>query len=74
MMSKLKKRFLPPYYPQDNYSQLHNLTQGSMSIEDYTREIEKLLSKCYFQELKDQTVVTYLSGLDPRYSHMVELQ
>lgn len=36
MSSKLKDRFLPPSYLQDNYLKLHNLTQGSLSIEKYT--------------------------------------
>jgi len=39
MKSKLKARFLPPTYVQDCYSQLHNLTQGSMSVEEYTRPL-----------------------------------
>jgi len=50
---KLKNRFLPPSYIQDNYSQLHRLVQGSMSIKEYTREFEKLLIKCGLQEPKD---------------------
>ena len=48
MKSKLKARFLPPTYLQDNYSKLHNLTQGTMSVEEYTREFEKFLIKCDF--------------------------
>jgi len=38
MKAKLKAHFLPPSYIQDNYSQLHNLVQGNMSVEEYTRE------------------------------------
>jgi len=36
MKSKLKARFLPPTYVQDCYSQLHNLNQGNLSVEEYT--------------------------------------
>ena len=50
MKSKLKARFLPPTYVQDCYSQLHNLNQGSLSVEEYTREFEKLVIKCDLQE------------------------
>ena len=74
MKTKLKARFLPPTYVQDCYSQLHNLTQGNMSVEEYTREFEKLLIKCDIQEPEEQTIVRYLGGLDPRYSNVVELQ
>ena len=45
MKSKLKGHLLPPTYVQYNYSQLHNLTQGNMSVEEYAREFEKLLIK-----------------------------
>jgi len=53
MKSKLKNRFLPSSYLQDRYSYLHNLTQGSMSIEEYIKEFEKLLIKCGLQEPED---------------------
>jgi len=46
MKSKLKGNFIPLTYLQDNYSQIHNLTQGTMSVEQYTREFEKHLIKC----------------------------
>jgi len=74
MKTKLMVRFLPLTYVQDCYSQLHNLTQGNMSVEEYTREFEKLLIKCDIQEPEEQTIVRYLGGLDPRYSNVVELQ
>ena len=45
-----------------------------MSVEEYTREFEKLLIKCDIQEPEEQTIVRYLAGLDPRYSNVVELQ
>ena len=73
MKSKLKDRFLPSSYHQDSYSQLHNLTQGSMSVEEYAREFEKLLIKCDLQEAKEQTIVRYLGGPYPKYGHIVEL-
>jgi len=74
MKAKLKARFLPPNYIQNNYAAFHHLTQGSMSVEEYTREFEKLLIKCDLQEEEEQTIVRYLGGLDPKYSHVVELQ
>ena len=74
MKSKLKGHFLPPPYLQDNYYQLHNLSQGTMGVEEYTREYEKLLIKCDLQEAKNQTIVRYLRGLDRRYALVNELQ
>jgi len=74
MKTKLKARFLPNTYVQDCYSQLHNLNQGNLSVEEYTREFEKLVIKYDLQEPEEQTIVRYLGGLDPRYSNVVELQ
>jgi len=57
MKTMLKARFLPSPYIQDNYAQLYNLTRGSMSMDEYTREFEKLLIKYDIQEPKEQTIV-----------------
>ena len=58
MRDKLKRRFLPPNYIQSNYALLHHLTQGSMSVEEYTREFEKLMIKCDLQEAVSYTHLT----------------
>jgi len=72
--TKLKRQFLPSSYIHDSYAQLHNLTQGSMSLDEYTREFEKLLIKCDIQDRDEQTIVSYLGGLEPKYSNVVQLQ
>ena len=60
MKAKLKAQFLPSSYVQDNYAQLHNLTQWSMSVDKYAREFEKLQIKCDKHEPEEQTIVRYL--------------
>ena len=45
-----------------------------MSVEEYTREFERLMIKCDLQEAEEQTIVRYFGGLDPKYAHVVELQ
>ena len=72
--SRLKSYFLPRSYLHDSYSQLYNLTQGSLSVEEYPREFEQLFIKCDLQEAEDQTIVRYLGELDSRYTNVVELQ
>jgi len=57
MRAKLKSRFLPPSYLQDSYSQHHNLNQGNMSIDEYTREFKKFLIKCDIEAVEEQTLV-----------------
>ena len=73
MKGLLKEKFLPSHYLQENYSKLHHLKQGSMNVEEYTREFERLLIKCDLKENEEQTLVRYLGGLDERVAHVVEL-
>jgi len=73
MRDKLKSKFLPSHNLQDNYLKLHNLRQGTMSVQEYTREFEQLLSKCDLGEDDSQTLVRYLSGLDEHIAYVVEL-
>jgi len=73
MRDKLKDEFLPSHYLQDNYLKLHNLKQGTKSVEEYTREFEQLLLKCDLKEDKTQTLIRYLSGLDEHIAHVIEL-
>ena len=47
---KLKAKLLPFDYLQDNYHKLHNLKQDTKSVEEYTKEFERLLSKCDLKE------------------------
>jgi len=54
MKHKLKARFLPPTYVQECYSQLHNLNQGNLSVEEYTREFEKLVINVTFENQKNK--------------------
>jgi len=73
MKSKLKARPLPHTDVQDCYSQLHNLTQGNLNADEYTREFEKLIIKCDLEGPKKQIILRYLGGLDPRYANVVDL-
>ena len=73
MNSNLKARFLPHTNVQDCYSQLYNLTQGNLNVEEYTREFEKLTIKCDLQGPRKQTVPRYLGGLNPKYANVVDL-
>ena len=74
MKSKLKARFLPPTYVQDCYSQLHQLNQGNLGVEEYAGEFEKLVIKCDLQEPEERVIVRYLGGLVPRYANIVDFQ
>jgi len=73
MKAKLKDQFLSPYL-QDNYSTLHHLQQGNLSVEEYTREFKKHLIKCDVQESEEQITVRHFGDLDSRYANVIKLQ
>ncbi|KAD4889457.1 hypothetical protein E3N88_21530 [Mikania micrantha] len=73
MKSKMKQKFLPTYYIQNSFSQLHSLKQGTGTVEEYSREFEYLLMKCDVPEDDPQTLVRYLGGLETRVANVVEL-
>ncbi|GKA08098.1 RNA-directed DNA polymerase, partial [Tanacetum coccineum] len=73
MKAKMKQKFLPTYYVQNSFSQLHSLRQGTGTAEEYSREFEYLLMKCEVPEDDPQTPVPYLGGLEPRVANVIEL-
>ena len=60
MKEKLKAKFPPSHYLQDNYTKLHNIRQESKSVEEYTCEFERLVMTCDIRESENQMVVRYL--------------
>jgi len=74
MKEKLKEKFLPSHYLQENLFKLQHLKQGSLSMEEYTREFKQLLIKCDLEEDEEQTLVRYLGGLDAKIAYVVELR
>lgn len=74
MKKKLKAKFLPLRHKQDNYYQLHMLRQGTKGVEEYAREFEHLMMKCDLEEEEEHTCVRFLTGLDYKVAHVVELQ
>ena len=73
MSDKLQAKFICSHYLQDNYLKLHNLKQGTKSVEEYIREFEQLLLKCDAKKDETQTFVKYLSGLDDQIAYVIGL-
>jgi len=46
MKQKFKEKCLPDSYKQRLLDKLHNLHQGSMSVQDYTTEFDDLTLRC----------------------------
>jgi len=74
MRRELSKKFLPSHYYRDSFIQQQNLRQKNLSVEEYTREFEKLMMKCDIHEREEQTIARYLGGLNTDVAHPVQLQ
>ena len=70
----MRKRFVPNYYSRDLHRRLQALTQGSMSVEDYYKEMEMAIMKTDLCEDGKATMARFLHGLRSEIIEVVELQ
>jgi len=61
---QIRSKFLAPHYLQDNFTRLHHIRQEAISVEEYTRDFERLLMTYDLRESEGQTMVRYLRGLN----------
>ena len=74
--SLMQKRFVPSCYSRDLHRRLQALTQGSMSVEDYYKEMEMEMTimKANLHKDGEATMAQFLHGLRPKIAKVVELQ
>ncbi|KAL4319791.1 hypothetical protein GQ457_18G000050 [Hibiscus cannabinus] len=74
MKAIMRKRFIPTHYHRELLRKLQNLTQGSMSVEDYFKEMELAMIRANIEEDQETTIARFVSGLNPEIADTVELQ
>ncbi|KAL4388272.1 hypothetical protein GQ457_09G017470 [Hibiscus cannabinus] len=74
MKAIMRKRFIPTHYHRELLRKLQNLTQGSMSVEDYLKEMELAMIRANIEEDQETTIARFVSGLNPKIADTVELQ
>ena len=55
------------------YQQLHNLKQGTQSIDEYTREFYQLVARVNLADLEDQLVSRYIGGTRQQFQDTLNL-
>ena len=70
----MRKRFIPAYYHRDLHHKLQTLTQGSMTVEDYFKEMEMAMLRADVREDIEATMARFLRGLHAEIADVVELQ
>ncbi|RDX94082.1 hypothetical protein CR513_23572, partial [Mucuna pruriens] len=74
MKSIMRRRFVPSYYHRDFHRKLQSLTQGSMSVEDYYKEMEIAMIRANIEKDHEATMARFIGGLKKEIVDVVELQ
>ena len=70
----MRKRFIPNHYYRDLHRKLQGLVQGSMSVEDYYKEMEIAMIRANIEEDREVTMARFISGLNKEIADVVDLQ
>ncbi|KAJ4717045.1 Mutant gag-pol polyprotein [Melia azedarach] len=70
----MRKRFIPIHYYRDLHRKLQGLVQGSMSVEDYYKEMEIAMIRANIKEDREATMARFISGLNKEIADVVDLQ
>ena len=70
----MRKRFVPSYYHRDLHHKLQTLTQGSLSVEDYFKEMKMVMMRADVCEDLEAIMAQFLRGLRTEIADIVELQ
>ncbi|WP_386263595.1 retrotransposon gag family protein, partial [Xanthomonas translucens] len=70
----MRDRFIPKEYKRTTYQKLQKLYQGSLSVDDYFKEMERLMTRAEVLESDEATMARFISGLHKEYSDVIDLQ
>ena len=71
MKQVMRDRFVPPNYVRSLYDKLQNLRQGTMTVDEYFKEMELILQRARVREEPEQTMQRFLSGLQYKIRSVV---
>ncbi|KAJ4708851.1 Mutant gag-pol polyprotein [Melia azedarach] len=70
----MRKKFIPNHYYRDLHRKLQGLVQGSISVEDYYKEMEIAMIRANIEEDREVTMARFISGLNKEVADVVDLQ
>jgi len=68
----MRARFIPPHFRKDLLLKLQRFHQGTLSVDDYFKELDTLLIKIDMNK-SDETMARFVSGLRRDIQDVVEL-
>ena len=69
----MRKGFVTSHYHRDLHRKLQTLTQGSMTIEDYSKEMKIAMIRANVEEDHEATMPKFIGGLKMEITDVVEL-
>ena len=70
----MKKIFIPNHYYHDLHNKLQGLIQGSISVDEYYKEMEIAMIPTNVEEDHEATMARFLNGLNHDITNIIELQ
>jgi len=74
MRRVMRKRYVLTSYNRTMRQKLQRLSQGSLTMEEYYKEMKMTLVRANIEEETEDTMARFLSGLNPDIRDVVELQ
>ena len=65
MRRVMRKRYVSTSYSRTMRQKLQRLSQGSLTVEEYYKEMEMTLVRANIEEETKDTMAHFLSGLNP---------
>ncbi|RDX93859.1 hypothetical protein CR513_23831, partial [Mucuna pruriens] len=74
MKSIMRRRFVSSHYHKDLHRKLQCLTQGSMSVQDYYKEMKIVTIRANVEEDRGATMIRFIGCLKIEIAEVLELQ
>ena len=72
MKTVMRRRFVPNHYHRDLHRKLQTLTQGSISVEYYYKEMKIAMIRANVEEDREATMTRFIGGLMKEIANVVE--
>jgi hypothetical protein len=73
MKSFMKRIFMSGHYYRELYQRLHNLSQGTKSIDEYFKEMELVMIRANVKEDRETSMARFMNKLNHDIAHIVQL-
>lgn len=70
----MRVRFVSKYHKRDLFDKPQNMKQGSRSVEEYYKEMEKAIIRGNVDEVEEQTMACFMSSLNYPIKQITKFQ